>query len=311
MRLIFMGTPGFAVPTLEAIHQKGHEILAVFTQPDRPSGRGRSIAFSPVKQKAMELGIPVQQPDTLKHRQIISNLDPEVLVVVAYGLKLPNDILNIPKYGAVNLHPSLLPKYRGAAPINHALLNGEKTTGITSILMNSRMDAGDIILQQEVPITDEENAGELESRLAALGADLISRSLEVLKAGKTEFKKQDESLVALAPKLSSEDGHIRWERPAIEIHNQIRGMTPRPGAYAVFKEERLKILNILTNYKLQVTNYELLPGQVVAVDKNIGPVIKTLDGAVILAEVKPQGKKVMSGDEFIRGYKPVIGDRLT
>ncbi len=201
-----MGTPRFAVPTLEAIHHKGHDILAVFTQPDRPSGRGRSIAFSPVKQKALELGHSVHQPYTLKTNQSIqtvSSLEPEVLVVVAYGLKLPNDILNIPKYGAVNLHPSLLPKYRGAAPINHVLLNGEKTTGITSILMNNRMDAGDIILQEEVPINRDENAGELEMRLAKLGSDLIIRSLDVLKTGKSEFKKQDESLVTLAPKLSS------------------------------------------------------------------------------------------------------------
>ncbi|MBU1357073.1 MAG: methionyl-tRNA formyltransferase [Candidatus Edwardsbacteria bacterium] len=313
MRIVFMGTPGFAVPTLEAINQKGHDILAVFTQPDRPSGRGRSIAFSPVKQKAMELGISIQQPDTLKQNQTIqavSNLEPEIVVVVAYGLKLPNDILDIPKYGAVNLHPSLLPKYRGAAPINHALLNGEKTTGITSVLMNSRMDAGDIILQEEVPITDEENAGELEGRLAKLGADLIIRSLDVLKAGDSEFKKQDESMVTLASKLSSQDGHITWSRSTDEVQNQIRGLTPKPGAFAMFKGKRLEILNILMNYELQIKNHEYLPGQVVAVDKDKGPVIKTLDGVVILTEVKPQGKKAMGGDEFLRGYKPAVGDKL-
>jgi len=308
-----MGTPGFAVPTLEAIHQQGHKVAAVFTQPDRPSGRSRSIAFSPVKQKAMELGISIQQPDILKQNQTIqtvSNLEPEIVVVVAYGLKLPNDILNIPKYGAVNLHPSLLPRYRGAAPINHALLNGEKTTGITSILMNSRMDAGDIILQEEVPITDEENAGELEGRLAKLGADLIIKSLDVLKTGKSEFKKQDEALVTFSPKLSPSDGHIRWDRPAVEIINRVRGLTPRPGAYAMFKGKRLEILRILPNTEFRISNIELLPGQVVAADKNKGPVIKTLDGAVILTEVKPQGKKAMGGDEFLRGYKPVVGDKL-
>lgn len=309
-----MGTPGFAVPTLETIHQKGHEIAAVFTQPDRPSGRGRSIAFSPVKQKAMELGISVQQPDTLKQDQIIqavSHIAPEALVVVAYGLKLPNDILNMPKYGAVNLHPSLLPKYRGAAPINHALLNGEKTTGITSILMNSRMDAGDIILQEEVPITNEENVGELESRLAKLGSDLILRSLDVLKTGKSEFKKQDESLVTLAPKLSPEDGHIRWERSSIEIHNQIRGMTPKPGSYAMFKEKRLEVLEAAPNIEYRISNTELRPGQVATADKNIGLIIKTGNGALSLVKVKPQGKNVMSGEEFIWGYKPAVGDLLS
>ena len=211
MHLIFMGTPAFAVPTLEALHHKGHEILAVFAQPDRPAGRGRSIAFSPVKQRALELGLIVHQPETLKtipthsgeghasHTQggpvqTISNLKPEVLVVVAYGLLLPQNILDIPKHGAVNLHPSLLPKYRGAAPINHALLHGDKVTGITSILMNSRMDAGDIILQEEVAVNEDENAGQLEQRASRLGADLIVRSLEAMKVGRSAFTKQDESL---------------------------------------------------------------------------------------------------------------------
>ncbi|MDQ7798426.1 MAG: methionyl-tRNA formyltransferase [Candidatus Edwardsbacteria bacterium] len=314
MRIIFMGTPGFALSTLEAIHQKGHEVLAVFTQPDRPAGRGRSIVFSPVKQKALELGLLVQQPGNLKQDQIIqavSSLAPEALVVVAYGLKLPSDILNIPKYGAVNLHPSMLPRYRGAAPINHALINGDKATGVSTILMNDRMDAGDIILQQEVPITDDENAGMLEARLAKLGADLISSSLDILKTGKAEFKKQDESLVTYAPKLSSADGHIDWKRKSIEIQNQIRGLTPRPGSFALFKGKRLEILNILTNCKLKIENYELLPGQVVATDKNSGLAVKTLDGSVILTELKPQGKNAMSGDEFIRGYKPLVGEKLS
>jgi len=308
-----MGTPGFAVPTLEAIHQKGHDISAVFTQPDRPSGRGRSIAFSPVKQKAIELGISIQQPDTLKQNQTIqavSNLEPEVLVVVAYGLKLPNDVLSIPKYGAVNLHPSVLPKCRGAAPINHALLNGDTVTGVTSILMNSRMDAGDIILQEDVSIDPGENAGELEGRLAKLGADLVIRSLDVLKTGGSEFKKQDESLVTFAPKLSAEDGHIQWDRSTEEIINRVRGLTPRPGAFAMFKGKRLGIIRILPKAEFRILNIELLPGQVVAADKISGLVVKTLDGAVILTEIKPQGKNVMSGNEFLRGYKPVVGDML-
>ncbi len=314
MRIVFLGTPAFAVPTLEALHHTGHEILAVFAQPDRPAGRGRSIAFSPVKQKAVELDLPVCQPATLKDTATVehlSNLEPEVLVVVAYGLKLPNDILNIPKYGAVNLHPSLLPKYRGAAPINHTLLNGEQTTGVTSILMNNRMDAGDIILQEEAPITDQENAGELEARLAKLGADLIVRSLEAMKGGRSAFAKQDESLVTFAPKLSPKDGHIDWKRKSLEIQNQVRGLTPKPGAYAIFKEKRLEVLETAPNIEYRISNTELRPGQVAATDKNVGLVIKTGNGALSLVKVKPQGKNVMSGDEFIRGYKPAAGDRLT
>ena len=309
-----MGTPAFAVPTLEALHHKGHEILAVFAQPDRPAGRGRSIAFSPVKQRTLELGLTVHQPETLKTIptvQTISNLKPEVLVVVAYGLLLPQNILDIPKHGAVNLHPSLLPKYRGAAPINHALLHGDKVTGITSILMNSRMDAGDIILQEQVPVNEAENAGQLEQKLSRLGADLILRSLEDLKFRRSEFRKQDEALVTFAPKLSPKDGHIDWKRKSLEIQNQVRGLTPKPGAFTMFKEKRLEILETITKYELQITNHEGLPGQVVSIDKNNGPVIKTGDGALILLKVKPQGKKEMSGQEFLRGYRLETGEQLT
>ncbi|MBI4727794.1 methionyl-tRNA formyltransferase [candidate division TA06 bacterium] len=327
MRIVFIGTPAFAVPTLEAIHQKGHEILAVFAQPDRPSGRGRSIAFSPVKQRALELNLPVCQPATLKtlpthsgeghasHTQggpiqTISNLKPDVLVVVAYGLLLPQNILDIPKHGAVNLHPSLLPKYRGAAPINYALLKGDKVTGITSVLMNSKMDAGDIILQEEAPIEADENAGELESRLAKLGADLIVRSLEVMKAGRPEFRKQDESLVTFAPKLSPADGQIDWKRTSAEIQNQVRGMTPKPGAFAMFKEKRLEILETRPENGKRKTENESLPGRIVSVGKDKGPVIKTGDGAVILLKVKPQGKKEMSGRAFVNGYRIAPGQSL-
>lgn len=313
MQIIFMGTPAFAVPTLQALHHKGHEILAVFAQPDRPAGRGRGIAFSPVKQKALELHLLVCQPAKLKDIKTVeclSDLKPDVLVVVAYGLLLPQNILDIPKYGAVNLHPSLLPKYRGAAPINHALINGEKTTGITSILMNSRMDAGDIILQEEVSVDGDENAGEIETRLAKLGADIILKSLEVVKSESYEFKKQDEALVTYAPKLSSADGHIRWENSSEDIRNCIRGLTPRPGAFTMFKGKRLEILKAQLNNECIVSNIEQIPGQVVSMDKNRGPIVKTGDGTIVLTVLKPQGKKAMSGDEFLRGYKPAVGEQL-
>lgn len=314
MRIVFMGTPAFAVPTLEALHHKGHEILAVFAQPDRPAGRGRSIAFSPVKQKAMELGLPVLQPATLKDTKTdehLSTLKPDALVVVAYGLLLPQNILDIPKHGAVNLHPSLLPKYRGAAPINHALLHGDQVTGITSILMNSRMDAGDIILQEEVTVNEDENAGQLEQRASKLGADLIVRSLEIMKGGRYAFTKQDEALVTFAPKLSPKDGHIDWKRRSLEIQNQVRGLTPRPGAFTMFKEKRLEILETSANTEYRSLNIESHHGQVVDVDKSKGPVIRTGDGSLVLLKVKPQGKKEMSGQEFLRGYRLDTSEKLT
>ncbi|MDO9391733.1 MAG: methionyl-tRNA formyltransferase [bacterium] len=314
MRIVFMGTPAFAVPTLEALHHKGHEILAVFAQPDRPAGRGRSIAFSPVKQKALELNLPVCQPATLKDSSTVdhlSNLQPDVLVVVAYGLLLPQNILDIPKHGAVNLHPSLLPKYRGAAPINHALLHGDKVTGITSILMNSRMDAGDIILQEEVAVNEDENAGQLEQRASKLGADLIVRSLEAMKVGRSAFTKQDEALVTFAPKLTSKDGHIDWTRSSEEIRNLVRGLTPRPGAFTMIKDKRLEILLTQTNIDSQFTIHESLPGRIVSLEKNKGPVVRTGDGYLVLLKVKPQGKKEMSGQEFLRGYRLEAGEKLT
>lgn len=307
-----MGTPAFAIPTLEALHNKGHQISAVFCQPDRPAGRGRGLSFSPVKQRALELGLTVHQPETLKTLptiQTISNLKPEALVVVAYGLKLPDDVLNIPQFGAINLHPSLLPKYRGAAPINHALINGDRTTGITSILMNSRMDAGDILLQKEIPIGPEENAGELKQRLGLLGAELMARSLEALIAGKCNPMKQDDSLATIAPKLSPHDGRIPWSQTSIQIDNRIRGMTPQPGAFTMFKGKRLEITKART-YS-QAINSGDKPGTVIAVDKNEGPVVVTGNGAVVLLKVKPQGKREMSGEEFVRGYRPQPGEILS
>lgn len=310
MKLVFMGTPAFAVPTLDALHKRGHQISAVFCQPDRPAGRGRGTAFSQIKQKAIELGLPVRQPENLKPIDgTISELKPDVLVVVAYGLKLPKEMLDMPKYGAVNLHPSLLPRYRGAAPINHALINGDKTTGITSILINERMDAGDIIMQEEVPIEPEENAGELERRLSVLGAELILKSLDAMQAGKCEFTRQDESSVTFAPKLSPGDGHINWNGDSVQIFNRIRGVTPRPGAFANFRGKRLEILK--TNIEYKMANIEAEAGQIFAVEKNFGPVVRTGDGAIILTTLKPQGKREMSGSEFLRGYKPVIGERMT
>lgn len=307
-----MGTPTFAIPTLEALHNKGHQILAVFCQPDRPAGRGRGLSFSPVKQKGLELNLPIYQPATLKDIKIIenlSNLKPDVLVVVAYGLKLPKEILTIPKYGAVNLHPSLLPQYRGAAPINHALINGDKVTGISSILINNRMDAGDILLQEAVPIYPEENAGELEQRLALLGAELMARSLEALRAGKCDPKKQDDSLATMAPKLSPADGHIDWTRTSLEIFNRIRGVTPKPGAFTMFNGKRLEIVK--ANIECEMPNTEKKPGQVVSVESKTGPIIKTGDGLIALLKVKPQGKREMSGEEFIRGYRPRPGEVLS
>ena len=307
-----MGTPAFAIPPLEALHNKGHQILAVFCQPDRPAGRGRGLSFSPIKQRALELGLTVHQPVTLKTLptiQSISNLRPEAFVVVAYGLKLPDDVLNIPQFGAINLHPSLLPKYRGAAPINHALINGDKVTGITSILMNSRMDAGDMLLQEVVPIYPEENAGELEQRLGLLGAELMARSLEVLRAGKYDPKKQDDSLATMAPKLLPADGHIDWIRTSLEIINRIRGVTPRPGAFTIFNGKRLEIIK--ANIECEMPNTEKKPGQVVSVESKTGPIIKTGDGLIALLKVKPQGKREMSGEEFIRGYRPRPGEVLS
>lgn len=311
MKLVFMGTSAFALPTLKALHHAGHEILAVLTQPDRPSGRGLRMAESPVKRWSREMGWHLEQPEALSETEIqkIESLAPEMIVVVSYGLKLPSRLLKVPPKGSLNLHPSLLPKYRGAAPINWALINGESETGISVIEMAPRMDAGDIVLQEPVPIYPEENAGELEARLSELGAELMVRAIALVAQGRAVPVPQDEALATLAPKIKPEHGRIDWSLSSVRIANLIRGLTPRPGAYTIFRGRRLSITKVRLMPETQPPA-DSRPGSIVGGERSLGPLVRTGDGVVALIGVKPESRREMSGEEFLRGYRISWGEDM-
>lgn len=306
MNLIFMGTTDFAVPALKALAGAGHCILAVYTQPDRPAGRGLRVTMSPVKAAALGLGLEVVQPERLTDGEELKRLEemkPDLVAVVAYGLKLPPSFLSIPKLGAINLHPSLLPKYRGAAPINWALINGETETGITVIRMNSRMDAGDIVLQEVVTIDPEENAGELEARLSELGAGMMVKAMEAIASGKACFMSQKNTEATLAPKIKPEDCRIDWKQSGQRIINLVRGLTPRPGAFTLFRGRRLEIAKLQIVTESIKYNQDSRPGEIVGWERSLGPVVRCGDGFLVLIKMKPEGKREMSGEEFVRGCR--------
>lgn len=308
MDLIFLGTPHFAVPTLRRLVASRHRILAAVTNPDRPRGRGRRLTPSPVKQAALELGLPVLQPESPRDRDLpgqLAELGADVFAVVAYAI-LPRRLLAIPRLGSVNLHPSLLPAYRGAAPIIWALFNGETETGITTFRLNPRVDAGDLLLQERAAIGPDETAGELEARLAELGAALVVRSLDGLEDGTLTPAPQGQEGVTRAPKLCREDGRLNWSWPALRLHNRVRGANPVPGAFTEWRGEPLKVHGTRPRPNLAPG----APGTVLRADDGDGLVVAAGDGAVALLEVQPAGKGTMKGPDFVRGYRIAVGDRL-
>lgn len=303
MNVIFVGTAPLGVPTLRALAQK-HKILAVFTQPDRPAGRGLTLTPPPIKQVALELGLPVYQPEKInREAELIKTLNPDVIVVVAFGQFLSKKLLAIPKYGCINLHASLLPKYRGAAPIHWAIINGETETGLTTFILSEEMDAGDILLQERVPISDADTAGSLHDKLAELGPDLVLRTLEGLEQGTLTPRPQDHSQATFAPKLESTVGQIDWSQPAKKIFNLIRGLNPSPGAYTFWESQRLK----LYASRVVLSNSIFPPGCVTDPERLI---VRCGEDALELLEVQPAGKRRMSGKDFVNGYKIRIGARL-
>ena len=301
MNVIFMGTPGFAVPTLEKLHESRHNLVLVVTQPDKPSGRGKKLRKSEVKERAEKLGLKIFQPDKIKKQENIEILklyNPDVIVVVAYGQILNKEILTLPKYGCINVHASLLPKLRGAAPLNWALINGETKTGITTMQMDVGLDTGDMLLKSEVEIDENINVGELHDILMHKGAELLIETLDKLEKNELTPKKQDDSLSSYAPILNNENRKINWNLPAKSIYNLIRGLSPWPAAYFTLDEKTVKVYS--SSYINNDSDYE--PGYVIKAN-NEGIFVKAKDGIVILKEIQMPGKKKMPVEAYLRGNK--------
>lgn len=309
MRILFMGTPDFAVSSLVALLEAGHEVCGVFTQPDKPKNRGMKLQASPVKEYAIAHEIPVFQPLKMRDGEAIGyirDLDPELIVVAAYGRILPPDILDYPPYGCINVHSSLLPKYRGAAPINWAILNSEKTTGVTIMHMAPELDAGDMILQKETAIGPNETAPELFVRLAELGGKLLVEAVDLLANGKAPRTPQMETEVTYAPMLNRELSPIDWSKNAQDIHDQVRGLLPWPCAAAKFGGVRCKVFS--TDIIDGTTDSD--PGAVVEAGKN-GIIVSCGGGTLLqIKEIQPDGKKRMAAAGFLRGHPLMVGEKL-
>lgn len=301
MRMVFMGTPDFAVSSLERLIADGHDIVGVFTQPDKPQGRKMKLTPPPVKQLALTHNIPVFQPDTFKNESqlaLLQELDPEVIVVVAYGKLLPGYVLDLPKYGCINVHGSLLPKYRGAAPVQWMVLNGETTAGVTTMYMDRGLDTGDILLVSETEVGENETAGELFDRLAAMGADLISETINRLPEG-IERKPQDDSRSTYVSVLDKRMSVVDWSKSAQEVHNLIRGLDPWPVAVTTRGEVRLKLFQSRLTGKAT----SLPAGSVTEADPKKGLFVACGDGQVLqITEIQMVGKKRMSAGDYLRGH---------
>jgi len=319
MLLVFCGTPRFAVPTLEKLAEAGHSVLLVVTQPDRPRGRGMDVAVSPVKEAATRLGIAVLQPVTIKNnaefRSQLAAIRPDAIIVVGYGRIIPQWMIDLPRLGNLNLHASLLPKHRGAAPIQWAIANGESVTGVTTMRIDAGLDTGDILMQREIAIGLEDTAETLGPKLASVGAGLMVETLRGLETGQVRPTPQDHAQATLAPILNKEDGRMDFSRSATHLFNRLRGFQPWPGAFATFKGKTLQVHRAqprqhaakLTPGEVAVEGTRLLVGcgEGFGKDKD-----KNAGTALELIEIQVEGKRRMTAQEFINGYRPKSGDHL-
>ncbi len=308
MKIIFMGTPDFSVGTLEALADAGHEIVLAVTQPDKPKGRGKEMQYPPVKEAAMKRGIPVFQPVKIREPECMEELaryQADVMVVVAFGQILPAKILQMAPYGCINVHASLLPKYRGAAPIQWAVIDGEKVSGVTTMQMDEGLDTGDMLLKKEIPLDPDETGGSLHDKLAAAGAVLCVETLRRLEAGTLAPEKQGESPTAYARMLRKEMGRIDWTQDAAKIERLIRGLNPWPSAYTVWDEKTMKIWEA----EVWEENTEAEPGTVTEVGKDFFAV-QTKQGQLKIKQLQIPGKKRMDAGAFLRGYKVEKGSCL-
>lgn len=301
MRMVFMGTPDFAVNSLERLIADGHEIVGVFTQPDKPQGRKMKLTPPPVKQLALTHNIPVYQPDSFKDESqlaLLQELDPEVIVVVAYGKLLPDYVLDLPKYGCINVHGSLLPKYRGAAPVQWMVLNGEKIAGVTTMYMDRGLDTGDMLLVKETEVGENETSGELFDRLAAMGAELISETVDRLPKGIAR-RPQDESQSTYVSVLDKKMSLVDWTKPAQEVHNLIRGLDPWPVAVTTRGDVRLKLFQS----RLTGQHTDAPAGTVTEADPKTGLFVACGDGQILqITEIQMVGKKRMAAGDYLRGH---------
>ena len=309
MKILFFGTDDFALPSLKALAECRHELVALTTQPDKPKGRGRKVEASPIKKFALDRRIPCLQPETPNDPAFLAQLksasggQADLIVLVAYGHLLKKELLEFPRFGGINLHPSLLPKYRGAAPIQWAIWKGEKTTGVTTIQMSEKIDAGEILLQRDVSIGNEETYGELSNRLSEIGAQLLLETLDGIEAGKIKGRPQDEREASRAPKIEKEDYQIDWGKPGLEISNQIRALSPIPGAFTFFRGERMEIL--AGRFEWGEGEKDAV-GRIFLSKKELK--VATEDGFILLLRIKPAGRREMDAQDFINGFRPIEGE---
>jgi methionyl-tRNA formyltransferase len=317
VKLIFMGTPEFSVPSLERLIIDGHDVAAVFTQPDKPAGRGKQFHASPIKTLALAHGIAVHQPAKIKTseetRAIFEGISPDACVVVAYGKILPAWMLAIPRFGCINVHASLLPKYRGAAPINWAIANGERETGVTIMQMDAGMDTGPMLARRSISIGDEETAPELSARLAQVGADLLSETLPRVELGEVAPEPQDESQASYAPILKRENGNIGWTLNAGEIANRVRAFQPWPGTYTGFRGGRLILWRgreALKGAPNSAISFNVKPGTILNIDDSGIAVVCGGSTSLLIQEVQLEGKRRVSAREFANGARLQAGERI-
>jgi len=307
MKYVFMGTPDFAVRSLLRLRESSHELLGVVTVPDKPAGRGQRVRYAPVKQAALDFDVPILQPDDLHDPAFVERLqafDADVFAVVAFRI-LPEEVFTIPPAGTINLHASLLPKYRGAAPINWAIINGETETGVTTIVIKKEVDAGDMILQEKIAIGPDETAGELHDRLANLGAETLCRTMELLQRGAAQPQKQQGGATR-APKITRETCRIDWSKSNVAIRNLVRGLAPRPGAFSFLGG---KLMKIYRAELADLTSGDATAGEIVELDAKTGRlIVATGGGGLQLAELQPEGKRRMTAQEFLRGAQLKTGD---
>ena len=313
MRLIFLGTPAFALPSLDQLVADGHTVAAVVTQPDRPAGRGQVPRASPVKRRAVALGLPVLQPERIRAPDVgdrLRALAPEILVVVAYGQLLPPALLALAPHGCLNAHASLLPAYRGAAPIAWALIRGERETGISIMRLDAGMDTGPVCLRRAVAVGSDETAGELHDRLAALGAEALAEALRLVADGRARFEPQDRARATLAPRLTPADLHLDWKAPAREIHDRIRGLAPAPGAVTRWRGLLLKILRSAVAAEADPPGGAAADPGTIRQCEATGVLIQAGRGTVRLLEVQAPGRRALPAAAFARGARLAVGERV-